>query len=111
MANFQQATLRTSIAKTQREVDNAESLTSECKAVEADIEDKQRRIERIQDDLKTARFDERINEKNVKLRELEIRRSALFDEIELLSGQAEARAKLELKREDLRAKETELKNA
>ena len=111
IAHLQQATLRTNITKTQREVDNAESLTSECKTTEADIEEKQRRIQRCQDDIKAGRFEERINEKTSKTRELDSRRAALFEEFEVLSGQAEIRAKLELKREELRTKETELKNA
>jgi DNA repair protein RAD50 len=105
-----QTKLRSEIAKTQREVENAESLTSEYQTTEGDIEEKRRRIERIHNDMAAAKYDERLAEKNNSIREMDLRRDALHAEMQTLNLQAQIRAKYEVKRDELKSKESELKN-
>lgn len=105
-----QADLQSSISKAQNQVDNAEGLTAEYKTVESDIEEKERRIQKVKDEIKDARFEDHVVEKTSKIRELESKRDALTNEIRILSLQADSRARLDLKREESRTKETEMRN-
>ena len=103
--------MRSQIHKDQREVDNAEGLTSEYKALEADIEEKESRIQRVSNDIRSAKYEERINEQTILRQELVVRSEALQAENEELSKQAGERTALEMKREELKRKETDLKNS
>lgn len=103
--------MQTGITKAEREVDAAESVTAKRKTIEADIEDKDRRLQKIKDDIKLANFEERLGEKASKGRSLEVKRDELNAEIRALSFQADTRARLDLKREELKTKENEVKNA
>lgn len=105
-----QADLQTSISKAQNQVDNAEGLTAEYKTVESDIEEKERRIQKVKDEIKDAHFEDHVVEKTSKIRELESKRDSLTNEIRILSLQADSRARLDLKREESRTKETEMRN-
>lgn len=73
------------------------------------MEEKQRRIETTRSDLRTASFDSHLSELNSKARGMEMKRDELTAEIRSLSLQADARAKLDLKRTELKSKTNEVK--
>ncbi|PSR71740.1 hypothetical protein PHLCEN_2v12388 [Hermanssonia centrifuga] len=102
--------LNNQISTTEREVDAAAGLSSRLRTFEVDIEEKQSRIQKIEDEMKAANYDERLGEKNTKIRNMELKRDELNAEVLTLSQQAESRARLELKREESRARTSELKN-
>lgn len=87
-----------------------EGLASELRTLVGDIEEKKLRLEKLKNDIKTANFDERLSERAVKARSLDDRRDALNAELRSLSLQADVRARLDLKRAEMRNKKTETKN-
>lgn len=105
-----QANLNSSIGKAEKQIDATEELTSQLKTVEADIGEKENRLKQIRDDLKAANYDERLQEKSKKARELELRKEELDTEITSLGLQADSRARLDINRESLRTKVSEVKN-
>ncbi len=107
---FSKTNLSNQISTTEREVDAAAGLSSRLRTFEVDIEEKQNRIQKIEDEMKAANYDERLGEKNTKIRNMELKRDELNAEVLTLSQQAESRARLDLKREELRARTSELKN-
>jgi DNA repair protein RAD50 len=78
--------------------------------VQSDIEEKKARLEKIKADVKAAKYEERLEEKSLKARELDDRRNALTREIRTLSSQADIRAKLDIKRTELKRKSADVKN-
>ena len=105
-----QATLNSTVTKSEAQVDAAEELTSKFKTCEADIEEKEHRLKQIRDDIKSANYEERLQEKTKKARELESQKEELDTEITSLGLQADSRARLDINREALRAKTSEVKN-
>ncbi|KAF7792625.1 hypothetical protein EIP86_003722 [Pleurotus ostreatoroseus] len=103
------ANLNSAITKAEQDVDAAETLTSQLKLIETDIEEKEKRLQKIREEIKAANFDERITEKSTQMRSLSLKSADLEKEIQTLSLQADTRAKLELKREALRTKTSEVK--
>ena len=103
--------LRGDITKAEREIENAEGLTAEYKSTEDDIEEKRRRIERIRSEFATSKYEERLLEKTNAIREMELRREALHSEMQVLNMQADVRARFDIKREELKGKEAELKTS
>ncbi|TFY67850.1 hypothetical protein EVJ58_g1346 [Rhodofomes roseus] len=113
----QKADLKIRIASTQSrltqaevEVDRASALASQLRSLQIDIEEKERRIEGIKEEIKGGNFDQRLSEMNSKSRSMELRRDELTAEIRALSLQADARARLDLKRTELKNKTTEMHN-
>ncbi|KAI0771249.1 hypothetical protein BD413DRAFT_604552 [Trametes elegans] len=104
-----QSTLQTRVTSAERDVDAARLLTSRLADLNADIEEKRRRLERAREDIRNASHEEKIAEKNTKGRSLDLRRDELNAELRTLSLQADSRAKLDLHRAQVRAKETEIK--
>lgn len=101
--------MNNAITKAEQDVDAAETLTSQLKTIETEIEEKEKRLHKIREDIKAANFDERITEKSTQMRSLSLKSADLEKEIQTLSLQADTRAKLELKREALRTKTSEVK--
>lgn len=102
-------TLNNTISKAEQDVDAAEALTSQLRTIEADIDEKERRLQKIRDEFKAATYDERITEKSTQIRSLGLKNADLEKEIQSLSLQADTRARLDLKREALRTKTSEVK--
>jgi DNA repair protein RAD50 len=86
------------------------TLTTEIRTLQGDMEEKRRRLEKSKGDIKTSNYDERISEKTSKARAMEEQRDNLSAEIRMLSLQADSRARLDLKRDELKSKQNELKN-
>ena len=91
-------------------MDRAGALASQLRALQADIADKERRIAGIKEELKGANFEQRLSEMHAKSRSMELRRDKLTAEIRTLSLQADARARLDLKRGEVRSKAAEVQN-
>lgn len=68
------------------------------------------RLERIKDDIRSAKYDSRLAEKTDKTKSLEDKREELNAEIRTLSLQADARARLDLKRGEVKSKTSEIAN-
>lgn len=67
-------------------------------------------MEKVRSNILSAKYDAKVQEITAEARSLEEQREALHAELKNLSLQADARAKLDLKRADLRTKSQELKN-
>lgn len=87
-----------------------QGLASELRSLSGDIEEKKLRLEKIKADIKAGSFDERLNEKAAKARSMEDQRDSLNTELRGLSLQADSRARLDLKRAEMRSKTSDTKN-
>ena len=85
-------------------------MTPDKKTTEADIEEKERRVKRIRDEMKDANYEERLGGITTKTHTLEAKRLELDKEITSLSLQADTRARLDLKRDALGTKTSEVQN-
>lgn len=105
-----QATLRSKITSAESSLDQTSSLTTDIRTLEGDIEEKKRRLEKVRQEIKVTNFDEKIAEKSSKARALEDRREDLNGEIRTLSLQADSRARLDIKRAEMKSKENEVQH-
>lgn len=105
-----QSSLTSSIAKAEAEVDKAERVTSDLRTLQVDIEEKERRLEKIKSEIRTANYDERLTEATKKGRTMEMTRDELNSEFRALSVQADSRAKLDIMRDDVKRKTNEMNN-
>lgn len=80
------------------------------RSLQADIEEKERRIASIKEEIKAGNFEQRLGEMHAKSRNMESRRDELTAEIRTLSLQADARARLDLKRAEVKSKTAETQN-
>lgn len=104
-----QTSLQGSIATAEQEVDAAQTLNSQLRTIQADMEEKQHRFETTKTDIQAAKYEERLSEKNTRARTLDAKRDALSAELSTLSLQADSRAKLTLKKDELKTTTNELK--
>lgn len=98
------------ISKAELAVETMQGLASELRTLSGDIEEKKLRLEKVKRDLKEANFEERLGERASKARVMEDRRDSLNAELRGLSLQADARARLDLKRSEVRSRTLEVKN-
>ena len=75
----------------------------------ADIEEKRRRLDKAREDFREANFDAKIAEKNSKSRSLDLQREELNIELRTLTNQAGSRAKLDVNRDQVKAKEMDIR--
>lgn len=87
-----------------------QGLASELRTLSGDIEEKKLRLEKVKRDIKEASFEERLGERASKARVMEDKRDSLNAELRALSLQADARARLDLKRTEVRSRTLEIKN-
>lgn len=74
------------------------------------MEDKQTRLDKVKNDLATSGYEAKLTEKTSKSRRLEEQRDELNSEIRKLSLQADSRARLDLKRAEVKTKNADVKN-
>lgn len=98
------------IIKAEASVDTMQGFASELRTLAGDIEEKKLRLEKIKADMQSGNFDERLNAKAAKARSMEDERDTLNMELRGLSLQAESRARLDLKRAEMRSKTSDTKN-
>lgn len=99
-----------SIARTESSLVTMQGLAPELRTLRGDIEEKKLRLEKIKGEIKSANFDERLSERAVKARTMEDKRDSLNTELRSLSLQADARARLDLKRGEMKSKKSEVRN-
>ncbi|KAF9643243.1 hypothetical protein BDM02DRAFT_1548809 [Thelephora ganbajun] len=104
------ATLRSKITSAEFSLDQTSSLTTDIRTLQGDIEEKKRRLDKVRQEIKDANYDEKIAEKSSKARALEDQREDLNGEIRTLSLQADSRARLDIKRAEMRSKKNEAQN-
>ena len=75
-----------------------------------DIADKKTRLEKVKNDIKSSNYEGRLAEKLVKARDMDEQREKLTTEMGKLSSQADARARLDLKRTEIKNKTADVKN-
>lgn len=85
-------------------------LDADLQNILSDIEGKNARIQKLNEDIITAKYDDRVADLNTRVRTMEDQRDNLTLEIRTLSLQSDARAKLTLHQRDLASKEREMKN-
>ena len=85
-------------------------LGSDLQNIFSDIEGKNTRIQKLNEDLIAAKYDDRIADLNTRVRTMEDQRDNLTLEIRTLSLQSDSRAKLTLHQRDLASKEREMRN-
>lgn len=103
-------TLQGSISKAESDLIQSQSLSLDLASIVSDIDERKSRVEKIRTNIQNAKYDAKVQEITIEARTLEEQREALHAELKSLSLQADARAKLDLKRADLRTKSQELKN-
>lgn len=89
-------------------MDRQSGLEIALQSTQDEIREKQSRVDKIKSDISEARHDERIQQKAEQSRRLEDKRESLLEESRVLSMQADSRAKLDLKRAEIKAKTTEI---
>ncbi|KAF8836218.1 hypothetical protein BDN67DRAFT_974411 [Paxillus ammoniavirescens] len=98
------------ILKAESSVETMQGLASELRTLAGDIEEKKLRLAKVKDNIKAANFEERLSERASKARSMEDKRDGLNHELRGLSLQADARARLDLKRAETKSRATEVKN-
>lgn len=99
-----QSVLQKPIDKSESSLNAGRSLPRELSTLQSEMKDKFVRIEKIKDEIKEAKYDTKIQDVTNKMRGLEEQRELLNTELKNLSLQADARAKLDIKRDDLKKK-------
>ena len=91
-------------------LDQTSSLTTDIRTLQGDIEEKKRRLDKVRQEIRDANYDEKIAERGSKARALEDQREDLNGEIRTLSLQADSRARLDIKRAEMKSKKNEMQN-
>ncbi|KAH8825323.1 AAA domain-containing protein [Flagelloscypha sp. PMI_526] len=98
------------IATLQRMLDDQDSLALQLETLNGDLEDKQAKVNKLREEIKKAKYEDRIIEKSQAIRSLNDQKDALNAEFASLSSQANVRAKLDLKRQEVKSKGSEIKS-
>ncbi|KDR82825.1 hypothetical protein GALMADRAFT_112894 [Galerina marginata CBS 339.88] len=99
------------IKKTERVLEGQQDLPGKLRSLQGDMEEKKDRLEKLKSTIASANFDVRLAELASKSRILEEERDQLNIELQGLSLQAESRARLELKRGEVKTKSLEIENS
>ncbi|KAF8967155.1 AAA domain-containing protein [Flammula alnicola] len=92
------------INKTERTLEDMQTIPSSLRSLQADIEDKKDRLQKLKSAISSAKYDTRLADIANKGRMLEEERDQLNVELQALTLQAESRARLELKRGEVKSK-------
>ncbi|KAJ3521830.1 hypothetical protein NMY22_g12151 [Coprinellus aureogranulatus] len=96
------------IRSTERQLDAQSGLEITLRQTQEEIKDKRSRVDKVKSDISEGRHDEKIQQKAEQARRLEDKRESLLEESRVLSMQADSRAKLDLKRAEIKAKNAEI---
>jgi DNA repair protein RAD50 len=99
------------IRQAQRKLDEQPSLQSNLSDHHEEMEEKRARIEKLKKEIAAAKHEKRLQDKTEEARQLEETREALMEETRALSSQADSRAKLDLKRSEIKTKTQEVQAA
>jgi len=89
-------------------LEDMQILPASLRALQADIEEKKGRLQKLKQDLVASNYDGRLTEKAEKSRRMEAKREQLSFELQTLSLQANSRAKLEINRKEVKNKTSEI---
>ncbi|TFK64624.1 hypothetical protein BDN72DRAFT_963073 [Pluteus cervinus] len=103
MAKHQQT-----ISDGNRQLEDQATIPSQLQNAQDEIHEKKRRIEKIKADIATAAFEKNLAEKGEKARQVEERHQTLSSELASLSLQSDSRAKLDLKRGEVKSRTIEI---
>ena len=110
ITKFGQDAIRKLIEESESTLDKGRLLPRELSAAQSELQDKASRIEKIRDEIKDTKYDIRIQDISNRMKELEEQREVLNTDLKNLSLQADARAKLDIKRTDLKKKTQNLED-
>ena len=82
----------------------------DLRSLQADIQEKRNRVEKIKSEISSSNYDARIQEKTGKSRTLEDSREQLSSEMRTLTMHADAGIKLDLKKGEIKGKTTDIQN-
>lgn len=99
---------QSSIRSSDRLLEDKATLQMAVDETKLEIEEKRSRIEKIKADIANAKYDEKIQEKVDQARNLEAKREELLEQSKSLSMQADSRAKVDLKRSEVKTKQKEI---
>ncbi|KAK2465331.1 hypothetical protein APHAL10511_002685 [Amanita phalloides] len=99
-----------SIANAERRLEEQQALQADLRSLQADIQEKKNRVEKIKTDISSSNYDGRIHEKTERLRTLEDKREQLSAEMRTLTMHADAGIKLDLKKSEIKSKTTDIQN-
>jgi DNA repair protein RAD50 len=91
-------------------LDAAQGLSNELRHLAADMADQKTRFKKLQEDFAAANYVAKLDEKSKESRELEDKKDALNGEFKGLSLQADSRARLDLKRAEVKTKTQDVRN-
>ncbi|KAF7987104.1 hypothetical protein HWV62_291 [Athelia sp. TMB] len=106
----QAAMTQKKISTDESKLDEAETLTSDLRTLVVEMEDNQTRLDKIKHDFENSGYEAKLVEKASRTRALEDQRNALTAEIRVLSLQADSRARLDLKRAEVKTKSADITN-
>jgi len=98
------------IRRAERQLEDEQSIQSELSLLQGDIDEKKSRLKKLRSDFSGASYDLRLQEKFDKGKRLEETREKLNMEIRTLSLQADSRARLDVKRAEVKSKTNEASN-
>lgn len=96
------------IRTTERQLDAQSGLEISLQTTQDEIKEKRSRVDKIKADISEAKHDEKVQQKSDQSRRLDEKRESLLEESRVLSMQADSRAKLDLKRAEIKAKSLEV---
>ncbi|KAG8934317.1 DNA repair protein rad50 [Tulasnella sp. 418] len=102
------STLQTMIENAEGDIDKSKNIASLLKFNNDDLEDKNKRLQRINDMIAGAKFESKLSAVNKEIQKTEGEREALYTEQSRASLQANARAKLEVQKADLKKKKADV---
>lgn len=89
-------------------IDQNKSLEVSLKDNTQDLVDQRTRLERLNQELEGARYDEQLSQKAKEIQQAEVERDALHSEQSRSSLQANDRAKLDIKKADYKKRSAEI---
>jgi len=110
MPHSLQSDTQKKITATEEKLDATETLSGELHTLMGDIEEKKVRLEKVKSNMESSNYEEKLAEKTSKGRNMEDQRDKLNIELRRLGLQADARAKLDLKRTEFKTKTADVKN-
>jgi len=96
------------ISKAERTLEDLQSLPATLRNLQSDIEDRKGRLLKLKAAISSAKYESRLVNFAKKAREFEDERERFNTELQGLSLQADSRARLELKRGEVKSKTMEI---
>jgi DNA repair protein RAD50 len=84
--------------------DSVSSVDVEIELLEAKISEAKEQRERLEKDIRDAKYDQQLSEKALLIRQKEADREKMSEELSALNRQADSRAKLAIKKSELTSK-------